>query len=204
MQLQPVGQSVSYAQLRDGAIVNTNTDTKACLENTSTEIDPEVRQKLAQLRTQVRENFGKIVMTMMVLPRYRHQTIGDLSHLVLDPLIRDRVAIAYPAQQDVSELADISGLAIWASVSEDVDKIIREQIGSGTWPLRLKAEDWTSGEINWLIDVIAPDQKVAASVIANFKQVVKEGDLRMHPIIGRLVDKDVLEKLGARTTNSQA
>ncbi|MEM7544706.1 MAG: hypothetical protein AAF367_04150 [Pseudomonadota bacterium] len=35
-------------------------------------------------------------------------------------------------------------------------------------------------------------------MIANFRQVVKEGDLRMHPIVGRLVDKDVLEKMGAK------
>ena len=133
---------------------------------------------------------------MMALPRYRHQTLSDLQHLALDPLIRDRVAIAYPAGKDREALTDITGLAIWASVSEEVDAKIREQIRSGTWPLRLKSEDWTSGEINWLIDVIAPDRKTTASVLANFKQVVKAGDLRLHPIIGRLVDEETLEKMG--------
>jgi len=34
---------------------------------------------------------------MMMLPRYRHQTLGDLQHFLLEPLIRDRIAIAYPA-----------------------------------------------------------------------------------------------------------
>ncbi|MEJ1999001.1 MAG: toxin-activating lysine-acyltransferase [Maritimibacter sp.] len=162
------------------------------------QIDPEIVKKIAQLRSQVRESFGKVVMAMMGLPRYRHQTLADLQHLVLDPLIRDRVAIAYPAEKEKSELTDISGLAIWASVSEEVDAKIREQIKAGAWPVRLKSEDWTSGEINWLIDVIAPDRKTTASVIGNFKQVVKDGELRMHPLIGRLVDKDVLEKLGAQ------
>lgn len=65
--------------------------------------------------------------------------------------------------------------------------------------MRLKSDDWASGEINWLIDVIAPDRKTTAAVIGNFKQVVKGGELRMHPIVGRLVDKDTLEKLGATT-----
>jgi hypothetical protein len=83
------------------------------------------------------------------LPRYRHQTLADLQHLVLDPLLRDRLAI------------------------------------------------WASGEISWLIDVIAPDRKTTASVLGNFKQVLKGGDLRLHPIIGRLVDKETLEKMGA-------
>lgn len=163
----------------------------------ATEGDPDLAKKLSALRSQVRESFGKVVMAMMGLPRYRHQTLADLQHLVLDPLIRDRVAIAFPAQQERNELMDISGLAIWASVSDEVDAKIRDQIRSGTWPLRLKSEDWTSGEINWLIDVIASDRKTVASVLGNFKQVVKDGDLRLHPLIARLVDKETLEKMGA-------
>ena len=161
------------------------------------QLDPEVIKKLAAVRSQVRESFGKIVMAMMALPRYRHQTIADLQHMVLEPLIRDRIAIAYPKESEKAELTDISGLAIWASVSEEVDTKIREQVKAGVFPIRLASEDWASGEINWLLDVIAPGSKATASVIANFRHVVKEGDLRMHPIVGRLVDKEVLEKMGA-------
>ena len=162
------------------------------------QIDPDITKKIATLRAQVRESFGKVVMAMMGLPRYRHQSIGDLQHLVLDPLIRDRIAIAYPAAKEKPGLTDITGLAIWASVSDEVDQKIREQVKAGVWPLRLQSDDWASGKINWLIDVIAPDQKTTASVLGNFKQVVKEGDLRLHPLIGRLVDKETLEKMGAR------
>jgi cytolysin-activating lysine-acyltransferase len=161
------------------------------------QLDPEVARKIAQVRSQVRESFGKVVMAMMMLPRYRNQTVADLQHLVLEPLIRDRVAIAYPGGTEDDALADITGLAIWASVSEETDARIREQIRAGTFPLRLKAEDWTSGDINWLIDVIAPDPKTTARVIANFKQVVKEGSLRLHPLITRLVDEETLKKMGA-------
>ncbi len=180
-----------------------NSDTQKGPENASPEIDPEVLKKIAALRAQVRESFGKVVMAMMALPRYRHQTLADLQHLVLEPLIRDRVAIAHPAGTERGALTDITGLAIWASVSEEADARIREQIRAGTWPLRLKPDDWTSGEINWLIDVIAPDQKTTASVLANFKQVVKQGDLRLHPIIGRLVDKETLKKIGAAQVSQE-
>jgi hemolysin-activating ACP:hemolysin acyltransferase len=161
------------------------------------QLDPEIARKIAQVRSQVRESFGKVVMAMMMLPRYRNQTLADLQHLVLEPLIRDRVAIAYPGGTEDDALADITGLAIWASVSEETDARIREQIRAGTFPLRLKAEDWTSGDINWLIDVIAPDAKTTARVIANFKQVVKEGNLRLHPLITRLVDEETLKRMGA-------
>ena len=160
------------------------------------QLDPEILKKVAQLRLQVRESFGKVVMAMMMLPRYRHQTVADLQHLVLEPLIRDRIAVAHSTQSD-PELSDIAGLAIWASVSDEVDAQIREQVRAGVFPLRLKAEDWTSGSINWLLDVIAPDAKSTASVIANFRQVVKEGSLRLHPIVTRLVDPETLKKMGA-------
>jgi len=161
------------------------------------EVDPEIMKKLTQLRAQVRESFGKIVMSLMALPRYRHQTIGDLQHLVLEPLIRDRVAMAYPS--DAEGMAqDMSGLAIWASVSEEVDAKIREQVRAGVFPVRLKADEWASGDINWLLDVIAPDQPTTVQVIANFKQVIKGGDLRLHPLITRLVDRETLEKMGAQ------
>lgn len=160
-------------------------------------VDPEIQKKLSALRAQVRESFGKVVMAMMGLPRYRHQSLIDLQHIVVDPLLRDRVSIAYPKDAEAGPMTDLAGLAIWASVSEEVDAKIRDQIKGGTWPLRLKPEDWVSGDINWLIDVIAPDQKAVVSVLSNFRQVVKDGDLRMHPIIGRLVDKETLEKMGA-------
>ncbi|MGL4239290.1 hypothetical protein [Tabrizicola sp.] len=55
---------------------------------------------------------------------------------------------------------------------------------------------WQSGSINWLLDVIAADRKTAGRAIANFAQVVKEGELRLHPQIGGLVEKELIEKMG--------
>ena len=166
------------------------------------QLDPDILKKVAAVRSHIRENFGKVVMAMMMLPRYRQQTLGDLQHLLLEPLIRDRVAIAYPGKTEDDQLADISGVAIWASVSEEVDLAIREQVKAGVFPVRLKPDDWTSGSISWLLDVIAPDAKMTANVIANFKQVVKEGSLRLHPIITRLVDEETLRKMGAEKFGS--
>ena len=121
--------------------------------------------------------------------------------LLYDP---SYVRIAYPGGDKAGQLADIAGLAIWASVSEEVDAKIREQVQAGTFPIRLKAEDWNSGDINWLLDVIAPDQRTTANVIANFKQVVKEGSLRLHPIVTRLVDAETLQKMGAEKMGAPA
>jgi hemolysin-activating ACP:hemolysin acyltransferase len=166
----------------------------------ATQMDPEVAQKIARLRSALRENFGKVVMALMMMPRYRSQMLGDLQHLVLDPMLQDRIAIAYPNKGDQAAAADMAGFGIWASVSEEVDTKIREQIAAGVFPIRLKPDEWNSGNINWLLDVVAQDRNTITTVIANFRQVVKEGELRLHPLITRLVDPEVLEKMGAKKT----
>ena len=160
------------------------------------QIDPEIAARIASLRSHVRESFGKVVMAMMMLPRYRQQTLSDLQHLVLEPLIRDRIAIAERAAGAAAG-EDIAGVAIWASLSDEAEGRLLDQIRGGNWPLRLRSEDWNSGGNNWLIDVIAPDQRSTASVIANFRQVVKEGSLKLHPLISKLVDEETLKKMGA-------
>ena len=78
---------------------------------TNPQMDPEILKKIAAVRSHVRESFGKTVMAMMMLPRYRNQSIGDLQNLVLEPLIRDRIALAYPGNKDEKDFDDISGVA---------------------------------------------------------------------------------------------
>lgn len=90
-------------------------------------------------------------------------------------------------------------LSLWASVSVDTDVKIREQIEAGSFPVRLKAEEWNNGDIVWLLDVIAPTQKMATAVLANFNKIAKREDIHIHPIVSRLVDPDVLNKLASRT-----
>ena len=166
-------------------------------------LDPEIAARIASLRSHVRESFGKVVMAMMMLPRYRQQTLADLQHLVLEPLIRDRIAIAERSGENAAA-SDIAGVAIWASLSDEAEGRLMDQVRGGNWPLKLRGEDWNSGTNNWLIDVIAPDQKATANVIANFGKVVKDGSLKLHPLVARLVDEETLKKLGAHKAGAAA
>jgi cytolysin-activating lysine-acyltransferase len=162
------------------------------------EVDPTTLAKIAAFRARIHETVGKVALVLMATPRYRHLTIGDLQHLLLEPLMHDRVAIAQPKTEDGPGLESLAGVAIWASVDEATDAKIREQIKSRVFPIRLQANEWTSGKIHWLLDVIAPNERLATAVIANFKQLIKDGgDLRLHPMIAQLVDPEALKKMGA-------
>ena len=131
--------------------------------------------------------------------------------------MRERIAIATvaPANDDNDKPAGagsltnpLIGIALWANVSEEVDKKIREQAAAGTFPVKLNSGDWTSGDIVWLLDVIAPSQKLSAQVLASFKQVLaeklpdrKSKDVKLHPIIKKMIGEEVLTKMGARDVN---
>lgn len=156
-------------------------------------LDPAAAAQISAFRLRLQASIGEVVLSMMNLPRYRHQTLADVMHLVIAPLTRDRIAIAKTAGEH--SLEETAGIAIWASVSEEVDASIREQIQARVFPIRLKDADWNSGDINWLFDVIAPSQKIATAVLANFKQVVKDQPIRVHPVVAQLVNPDVLEKM---------
>jgi cytolysin-activating lysine-acyltransferase len=159
-------------------------------------LDPEVLAQITAFKTRIQAGIGEVVLAMLNLPRYRNQTLADVMHLVVEPMTRDRIAIARAGGE--GKIEETAGIAIWASVSEEVDAKIREQIQARVFPVRLKAEDWNSGETYWLLDVIAPSQKVATAVLANFKQVVKDKPVRIHPIVSQLVDPAVLEKMKVR------
>jgi len=56
-------------------------------------IDPQVAEKINTMRTRFASTFSQVVISLMNSPRYRHQSISDLEHLVTEPLIRNRIAI---------------------------------------------------------------------------------------------------------------
>ena len=156
-------------------------------------LDPAVLAQITAFKTKLQASIGEVVLAMVNLPRYRNQSLADVMHLVVEPMTRERIAIAKVGGE--GKLEETAGIAIWASVSDEVDAKIREQIQARVFPIRLKSEDWNSGETTWLLDVIAPSQKVATAVLANFKQVVKDKPVRIHPIVTQLVDPAVLEKM---------
>ena len=104
------------------------------------------------------------------------------------------------AALDIGALDNVAGIAIWASVSTEVDARIRAQVKARVFPVKLNPEDWTSGSTDggdhaWLLDVIAPTPKLASMVTASFSRLVKTGELNVHPVAARQVDADMLRKL---------
>ena len=151
---------------------------------------------------------GQIVLATMNLPRYRHQTMADVTHLFVAPLMRDRVAIARKTAKAPDGAAGtgsetVVGIALWATVSDAVDARITEQIKAGVFPVRLGPDDWTSGETVWLLDVVAGDRQQATSVLANFRQLAGARPAKIAPLVTRLIDPEVVAKLRGAEAEGQ-
>ena len=122
--------------------------------------------------------------------------------MVLDPLMRDRVAIAHVRNDshpegDEQTVAGIAGDTVFL-----VPAKIAEQIKAGVFPVRLASDDWASGEVVWLLDVIASDRSQATRVLANFRQLSGERPVKIHPIVARSVDPALLEKMRVRAADA--
>lgn len=149
---------------------------------------------MSTARDRLHSALGQIVLALSTVPRYRHITFAELQSLVVEPLLRNRIAVAsLPLAKDgQAESMGLAGLAIWASVSDEVDARIREQASSGVFPVRLKAEDWASGDRIWVLDVIAPTRATASTVLANLRKVTKQDDFSIHPVAAQQVEPALL------------
>ena len=178
---------------------NTRKEKPTDMEQAASENQTDALSRLRLARTMLHATVGQVVLAMSAVPRYRHQTLTDLSHLVIDPLVRDRVAIANAGQDgDPKTALAPAAVAIWATVSPEVEEKIKEQIKAKVFPVRMKPDDWNSGSIVWLIDVIAPSRELATAVLVNFQQVAKADSIKIHPFIRDLVDPEVLNKLSSK------
>jgi cytolysin-activating lysine-acyltransferase len=193
--------------------------------------DPKIRAQIAEMRGRIHSTLGQVVLAMAALPREQVLSLIDLKAIApnLDqnaPLIRapleqaslivathknDDNAPSFDASKmEIGALDNVAGIAIWASVSTEVDARIRAQVKARVFPVKLKPEDWTSGGTDGgdhaplgqegLLDVIAPSStskspKLASMVLASFSRLVKTGELNVHPVAARQVDADMLRKL---------
>ena len=149
-------------------------------------------------RNALLRTLGGVVALLVDEPRYRNHTIADLQHLILEPLVRDRIQLVKFANSASGSGPEVAAAAIWASVSEDVNLKIQGQIKAGEFPVRLQPDDWTSGNVNWLLDVVSMSPDVASHVVAGFGRVTKSDKLSVHPIVSSSLDDATLGKLGVK------
>ena len=129
---------------------------------TGPDLTPDELQRAAQASKAVMAVFGEITNVLMRAPNYKNLTLADLEWLVLPAVITGQYSVA-EAQSKLNGLLAPLAVLFWASVSPDVDKRITENLSI---PIRLTPQDWRSGDIIWIVDVIG-DPRVIQAMIKN-------------------------------------
>ncbi|MGD9851518.1 MAG: toxin-activating lysine-acyltransferase [Nitrospirales bacterium] len=103
-------------------------------------------------------------------PVYKHMSLADLEWLVIPALATNQVTTVRGKLKDQNGLTIPLGMALWAHVSEEVDKKLEVQQQANI-PFRLAPHEWKSGEIPWLLAVLAP-KEVAQALVKKLEESV--------------------------------
>ena len=98
--------------------------------------------------------FTQIVSLMMRSPQHRTYSLSDLEWLFLPALQHNQFRIAEATFNGTNVPA---GFLLWASVSADVDKRLSE---TSSAQVRLRPEDWRSGDILWIIETVGDPRAI--------------------------------------------
>ena len=88
----------------------------------------------------------QIIGVLMRSQHFRQYTLGDLEWLVIPPVRAGQYRIGEVKTKKEGATLPVAVL-LWAKVSPEVDERLTQ---SDTPTLRLRPEDWTSGDILWL------------------------------------------------------
>ena len=88
---------------------------------------------------------------------HKHFTMADLEWMIMPPVLLKQFKIYRADGKPV-------GLALWAYLNEESEKRLAENLKSGT-PVRLRPDEWKSGDRAWLIELIVLGTGEARKVI---------------------------------------
>lgn len=156
------------------------------------ELSPEARQNAAAVSKAVMTTFGQIATVLMRTPEYKGYTLGDLEWLAVPAVMTGQFSLAEAQSKATGMMAPV-GLVLWANVTPEIDRRIRENPAA---PIRLKQEEWKSGDILWVVDAIG-DPKILQAMLeqtaarewkgraANIRMRTQDGSMRVGQLTQR-------------------
>lgn len=138
-------------------------------QSTAAEKPAATEAEIRQIQTTMRAAaFGEIISLFMQSPRHSQVTLAALAKQMLPAFLTGQFVLARAQQKDQNAPAAPVGAAFWASVSEEVDQRICADVAK---PIELAPDEWQSGNIVWLLDLVAPP-KIAGSLTKSVREKV--------------------------------
>ncbi len=113
-----------------------------------------LEDKIRQVSQSIAAAYGEIVALLARSPKYRHFSLADLEWLVAPPLLANQFRLVSGKVKGQAGLQVPLGVAFWAFVSPEVAAKLETQQKDGAM-FRLAPQEWKSGDILWLLDIVA-------------------------------------------------
>jgi hemolysin-activating ACP:hemolysin acyltransferase len=135
--------------------------------------------------------FGEILSLLGRQKPFADMPLGRCAALVGPAVDAGQFLIANAQRKDRSGPSIPVAVVLWARVSEEVDRKLSENLQEPVW---LDPQEWTSGEIPWLILSVGPQQAVG-TMLKTISQSFNPG----RRLKARITDKDGVQRVGLVT-----
>ncbi|MGO8739986.1 toxin-activating lysine-acyltransferase [Rhodoblastus sp.] len=108
----------------------------------------------------VAASIGDIVTVFSRSPAHRHFSLADVEWMILPAVLNGQFYVAEFENRQTGFRAPIA-VATWAFVSEEVDRRI---CANPSQRIRLRPDEWKSGDIAWIVDLVGDPRGVAGAV----------------------------------------
>lgn len=157
---------------------------------------------------------GEMTWLLGQSPIHKHFSIGDMEWMVMPALMLEQYRIFRGNPNATKEGEEQQpgnmpmGMALWATLSEDAETKLNDMVMGGKGPVKLRPDEWRSGDRLWLIDLVAPFataenkqvQLMMADLIQNgLKQALpkaKDRTLKFHKTDPQTGKREVMEIKG--------
>lgn len=157
------------------------------------------RAAIAQRRSLA---FRQIVTVLMRTSTHKHLALADLEWLVFPPLLTGQFSVASVKSKDGKTTLP-AAVALWASVSADVDKRLSENLNA---PVRLRPDEWRSGEVLWLVEALG-DERIVPTLLKQLCESTFKGKdvkVRARGDQGQMAVKSLRAAIDAQGSSSAA
>jgi cytolysin-activating lysine-acyltransferase len=106
-------------------------------------------------------SIGDLVVVLSRSPAHKHYSLADIEWMVLPPVMTGQFYVVEAADKERGFRAPVACLT-WALVSEEVDRRLATQAAGPR--MRLRPDEWRSGDVVWLIDAVGSAEGVRAGL----------------------------------------
>ncbi len=117
----------------------------------------------------VAASVGDIAVVFARSAAHKHHSLADIEWMILPPVTTGQFYVAEAMDADTGFRAPVA-VATWAFVSEEID---RRLSAKSTPHVRLRPDEWKSGEIAWIIDLAGNPRGITGAL-----QWLKSGPLK--------------------------